>query len=154
PDARRLALGTFDGAVHLVSLTPAGFDPDQSKKMTAEQIAKQWDILGGDSPSNAHVAIWTLSAAGDAVLAPAAGRLRPKKADGARTAQLLKDLESRRFATRDAAFKELQKLGDAAEPDIRQALKGQPSIDARKKLEELAAVFDQATLNGERLLQS
>src|SRR5439155_9029007 len=116
--------------------------------------ASQWDILGGDNALAAQVSLWTLAAAGDAALAGAGGRLRPRKVDAARIGQLLKDLESRRFATRDAAFKELQKLGDSVEAEIRQALKGEPSVDARKKLEELAAAFDRMTLNGEQLLQS
>src|SRR5688500_2248321 len=50
--------------------------------------------------------------------------------------QLL-DLDSDRFAVRESASQKLKDLGMDAAPVLRQALKGKPSLEMRRRVEEL-----------------
>jgi hypothetical protein len=76
-------------------------------------------------------------------------------ADAGRLAQLLADLESKRFAVRQKAARELEKLGAAAESALRQALAGNPSLETRRRLEKLVDQLDFAKTPGQlRLLRA
>ncbi len=56
-----------------------------------------------------------------------------------RVQQRIADLDSNQFAVRAAAAKELAVLGEVAEPALRQALDGKPSVELRKRVEALLA---------------
>jgi hypothetical protein len=60
------------------------------------------------------------------------GSVEKKRVD-----QWLKDLDSDSFQARDKAARELEKLGNDARPFLREALKGQPSPEARRRMEAL-----------------
>jgi hypothetical protein len=51
--------------------------------------------------------------------------------------QLVADLDADAFAVRQKAAEELEKLGVATEPALRKALKGQPSIELKRRIEQL-----------------
>jgi hypothetical protein len=73
-------------------------------------------------------------------------------ADPQRLASLLGDLDNERFAVRDKASQELEKLGDLAEPALRKALDESPPPEARRRLVRLLAqVVEGGTPSGERL---
>src|SRR5262249_23115636 len=62
-----------------------------------------------------------------------------------RVKELLRQLDSEQFREREAAGKELENLGRLAEPALRQALESKPSLEVRRRLEELLAkVVEQA----------
>jgi hypothetical protein len=54
-------------------------------------------------------------------------------------------------AVRDTATRELQKVGEMALPALRAALKGKPSLELRRRAQQLLDEIDTATLSGERL---
>jgi HEAT repeat protein len=64
------------------------------------------------------------------------GPLDRKKAEA-----WLRDLDDDSFATREAARQGLEKLGIAAKPLLRDALKGRPPLEVRRRIEELLARF-------------
>src|SRR5262249_20094381 len=67
-------------------------------------------------------------------------RIQPvARLDTKHTAKLITDLDSEQFAVRDAATKELARLGEQVHPSLRRALEGQPSQELRKRLEALLA---------------
>src|SRR5439155_8384254 len=57
--------------------------------------------------------------------------------DEGRLARLITDLDSGRFAVRERAARELEGLGSAAEPALRKALAGRPSVEARNRMAKL-----------------
>jgi hypothetical protein len=64
--------------------------------------------------------------------------LKPKAArDPKQVAQWLRALDDNAFRTRDAAQKELEKLGNDAKPFLRAALKSQPTAETRRRIETL-----------------
>jgi hypothetical protein len=81
-------------------------------------------------------------------------RLRPVPPVEARElARLVAALDSDRFAEREAAQKELGRLGDAAAAALRAALAGSPSLETRRRMEHLLEKQEAAgrAPSGERL---
>jgi hypothetical protein len=65
-------------------------------------------------------------------------RLRPaRSADARQLKRLLAELDSDEFEVRDKAQAALAELGDLAEPALREALKGKPALDVRRRVEGL-----------------
>jgi hypothetical protein len=116
--------------------------------------------LGKNPPKEALAAdkvkaLWEDLATRDALLyAPAAAALagRPKESvpflkealkpkevgdDEKRIARLIADLDADEFAAREAATKELAKLGEAAVPALQRALKDNPSLEKASRIKTL-----------------
>lgn len=58
-------------------------------------------------------------------------------ADSEKFHQWIADLDNDQFAVREKATRELEKLGETAQPALRKALEGHPKPEARKRLERL-----------------
>ena len=72
--------------------------------------------------------------------------------DCQRVKQWLDDLGSDDFATREAAVRELGKLGDRIEGLLVKGMSGRPSLEAKRRIEALLAKLDTPT--PERLARS
>jgi hypothetical protein len=59
-----------------------------------------------------------------------------------RVATLIQQLDSQKFAERDAASRDLEQLGPWAVPQMREALAGKPSLETSKRLERLLEKAD------------
>jgi RNA polymerase sigma factor (sigma-70 family) len=98
-----------------------------------------WTQLAGDDAVQAYQAMHRLTAAPKLTLASLGGRLRPSVAvEPPRLGRLLGDLDSSQFAVRERAARQLEKLGESAEPELRRALarKGS-SLEFRRRLERI-----------------
>jgi hypothetical protein len=62
---------------------------------------------------------------------------RPRPVERAPVEKWLRELSSDAFKTRESATQELQKLGSDAKPFLREALKAQPTLEARRRVETL-----------------
>jgi hypothetical protein len=111
-----------------------------------------WADLAGEDAAQAYQTIVRLAGApGQAV--PWLGRhLRPvAAADERRTAELIADLESDRFAVRDAAARALEKLGESAGPALRRALAGAPGPETRRRVAGLLDALGPAAAPPDRV---
>jgi hypothetical protein len=99
-----------------------------------------WADLASDDAQRAYRAAGTLTAAPAEAARLLRERLRPAAVDAERVRRLIADLDSERFATREAAVKGLKELDALAEPALREALKGNPSAEARKGINALLPV--------------
>jgi len=68
-------------------------------------------------------------------------------------AQLVADLDADEFAVRQAAFEKLKKLWSTAEPTLRAALAGKPTLEVRKRIDELLDQLHQHPIPAEELRQ-
>lgn len=66
-------------------------------------------------------------------------------------AKLVSDLDSDAYAVRQAATRELSKLGERAETILRAALKNRPSLEARRRIEELLTRLRRREWSAEQL---
>ena len=71
--------------------------------------------------------------------------------DATRVGRLLADLDSGDFAVRVKATAELEALGDLAEPALRRALEGHPSLEVRRRVERLLSKLEGTITDPEKL---
>jgi hypothetical protein len=111
--------------------------------VTGKEVASMWTDLGSEDAATAFRAVQRLSNSPGKALPLLKGNRRPLSAMEAKEVErLIAELDSDEFATRSRAAKELAKISAAAEPQLRQALKGSPSPEVRRQLGELLRQFN------------
>jgi WD40 repeat protein len=137
PDSQRLFSSSRDTTLLVWDVREAPARVAGTPLSVAE-IASHWDSLGGQDAQKAYRAIWALSRTPRQFLSFLQGQLEPvAPADAKKTGELIAELNSDRFATRQAATRELLRLGDLAEAALREALQKQPSAEARRRIETI-----------------
>lgn len=138
-DGKRLASGLADGTV-LVWDTAAARAGRGRAKPDEKDLETLWsDLAGADGPK-AHTAIGKLAIVPGRAVPLLAKWLQPVAAiPEDRLRRWLSDLDSADFQARENARRELAKLGEQVEPDLRSALSKKPSAEARKRIESLLA---------------
>jgi WD40 repeat protein len=107
------------------------FTPDGKTLVTAkDRTLRLWDVATGKERRD---------------------RAGAAPADPERLARLLAGLNSNSFAAREEATRELERLGEAAETALREALKGRPSAEVRRRAEALLAKLAGPGLEGHEL---
>lgn len=132
----RLASGSSDTTVLIWDLAkpggPAIVDLD------AERAQALWQELASDDAAKAFEAILALSAAPNQAVPLIREHLPPIQApDPKAVPQLLADLDNDDFNVRAKATTELEKHGEAVEPDLRRVLTGKLSLEMRRRVERL-----------------
>jgi WD40 repeat protein len=150
PDGKWLASGSGDttGLVWDVS----GLRGEKaSAALSREEFDLHWRHLAGPA-GPAFPSITALAASPKESVGFLSERLRPARPpDERRLAQLVADLEGDAFATRDRATKELEQLGDLAEPALRKALEKSPALEGRRRVERLLAILQEGMPPGDSL---
>jgi hypothetical protein len=140
PDGTRLAAAQGDTTALVWDVASArAHAASPGKRLNARNLDLLWDELAGNAP-RAHRAVWALAAAPAQAASLLTERLQPvPETDLRRIAQLIADLNSNQFADRSRATKELERLGEAAEPALHQALAGKPTLEVRQRIEAILA---------------
>ncbi len=139
PDGKLLASGSADTTILLwdlaeveARLAKAALPYDR------ERLAGWWDHLAGKDAARAHRAVWSLAAGKDEAVKELAERIRPvPEVDRKQVARLIADLDHKAFPTREEAEAELKQMGELAAPLLREELTKSPTLEARRRLEEL-----------------
>jgi hypothetical protein len=152
-DSRRLATLSSDGTALLwdvIGLSSDGQLP--ARKLTLAQTEQAWKDLADADAASGHRAIWVLSADPARALPLLRERLHPAAAmETGRLARLTTALDSDDFRARDTATRELKKLGELARPALQAALKGEPSLELRRRVQRLLDALDNGALPAESL---
>jgi WD40 repeat protein len=152
PDGKRLASGGMDAITSsqlsdafgsaciydLTSLFPGA--GEKAVTLTAKELAALYSDLQGDQERRAFRAIFTLTQAPQQTVALLTSQLKPAvvpPAEAKQLAQWIGGLGSDQKAVRDHAAAELERLGQEAEPAMRNALAANPATEVRKHLEWL-----------------
>jgi hypothetical protein len=153
PGGRILVSVSQDDTVLIWDVT-GRLDKGQLRPVTLSSAAveKLWGQLAGADAAQAYRAIWTLAAAPESTVPFLKTKLRPIPLDNAgRIEELLADLDDARFKTRTQAARELEKMGELAEPALRKALATQPSLEVRYAAARLLELPAKAPLPPDRL---
>jgi hypothetical protein len=117
------------------------------RTLTDKELLMFREELGAENFVKARSAMRALAAAPRQSVPLLAALLEPPpEATRRRVARLITDLGAREFAVRDGADRELRKLGAAAEPALRRALKAASALDLRRRLERLLERLEESRL--------
>jgi WD40 repeat protein len=127
-------------------------------KVDASMLPGFWDDLSGDAPK-AQRAAWVFASGGAQAVALLRARLRPVPEEKLRLVEkLVAELNSEKFSVREKASKDLESIGDAAEPALLKALAADPSLEVRRRvqtlLSRLTVVRSPETLRTLRAIQA
>jgi WD40 repeat protein len=145
-DGKTLASGSDDMSALLWDLTPPKLKA--AKDVTAKELDDLSALLAGNDAAAAYQAGWKLAAAGQKAVDLLKQRLKPAPIPPgeARIRQLIEELDSDKFAVREAASQELRKLGVAAKPLLLEALKKDTPLETRQRVEKLLEGLKDAPL--------
>jgi hypothetical protein len=143
PDGARLASASADGTVLIwdVAASPQGssYSPPAAPGAapSVKSLQGWFEDLAGEDARRAYRAMGALIGSPGPAVAFLREQLgRPPK-EGPTIAQLIADLDSDQFPVREQAQRELAKRDDLAEPALRQTLKEHPSLEARRRIEQV-----------------
>src|SRR5262245_40928736 len=150
-DGRILAVSEApDATIRIWDVSELAKTLPRKERLTPAELDAIWTNLSGLDAPRAWQAIWALAGSMKHSATWLGDRLKPiVPADPNRTAKLIADLAHNRFAVRDRAARELEDLGDAAAPSLRQGLTGSLSAEVRERMEVLLRRLD--TLPADRL---
>jgi WD40 repeat protein len=128
-------------------LVAAGHVSPGTKLQSADLLAGSWKDLASKDAGVAYSALWQLVQHPGPAVKMLRQELKPAvPPDEAKIQQWMVDLASDTFAVREKATRELQQLGELAEPALRKAMEGKPDLETRRRaeklLERLAGVVD------------
>ena len=140
PDGRRLATaGNDESSVLIWDVAGVVNRPFPAvARPSAADLKGWWAELLEPSPDKAYKAIWRFAATPEQALPYLASAIRPiKSSEPAVVARWIKELDSDEFKIREQASFELKQLGDTVVDALRQAKKGNVSIEQAKRIDEL-----------------
>jgi hypothetical protein len=152
-DGRRLASGGEDTTVLVWDATALG---QQRRALSLHELDRvgleqRWDELEGTARV-AYEASWDLAASPRSAVPFLKERLAPvSPIDDRRLARLIEQLDSDEFVLREKAGAELERLGEVAEPALRQAAEHPGSLEVRRRAENLLRKLEARGLTSEHL---
>jgi hypothetical protein len=143
PDSKSLITGHDDSTILVWKLPDNLWQRQHPKRAASPQELEQWwAALAGDDASKAYEAIWNFVDAAEDAVRILAQRLKPAEATAMQSVrQAVANLDSDRFAVREAAEKELTAWRERAELALRAALQNKPSLEQRRRIERVLATF-------------
>jgi WD40 repeat protein len=136
PDGRTLAAASNEAPVYIWDVRGRSESP--SPPLSVAELEQAWAAHAGADTQAAFQAIRRLVAAPEPAVAFLRERLKPAvAADAQRVRELVRRLDSQRFAERQQAAQELEALADLALAEMRAAIKDAPPLEVRLRLERL-----------------
>jgi hypothetical protein len=150
PDCRTLLSASSDTTILVWDV--ARQTEQHRGKLSQAELRALWKVLAGADAERADRAIWALVAGAEQSVPFLGTYLRPVSAvEPSRLGQLLADLDSDQFALRDKAMRDLEDLDEEAKEGLRKMLDSKPTLEARRRAEELLGKLRGPLPAGERL---
>ncbi len=147
PDGKTLASGGKDNVVYLWDVTGAKTPPVKEANPAA-----CWNDLASDDGKRAGEAIASFLRKPEASVAFLKEKLHPAKSvDEKRLRQWIADLDADAFETRETASRELIRLGERVEDALRRELKNRPTLEVRRRIENVLSKLEPSPLPPEML---
>lgn len=137
-----LSLELKQPSLSMANVPPRLLDP--------AEVEGLWRELAGEEFPNAYQALGTLAADPKRTVSFLKEHLKPvTPADARQVERLIADLDSDQFAVRQRASQELDQLGDLAESYLRKALEGKPTLEVRRRADDLLRKIEEQPPSGE-----
>jgi WD40 repeat protein len=151
-DGRFLFSGSNDCTAVMWDMEKITKEVSNNKELNKDQLERHWRDLGSQDAGQAFQAMWRLASAKNAV-AFLADHIKPagRQNDPTRYTRLINQLDAESFDARESAADELEHLGEAAAPALREALQGKPSAGTRSKIEDILSRIDRPVTAADRL---
>ena len=130
PDGRKVLSCGYDGQAYLWDLRPT------QATLPRKKLPAVWVDLASEDARQAYLAIWSLVDMPGESLSFLQGKLKPVMV-AEKIQKWIADLDSETFTIRQTAAKELEKVGDQVQAPIQKALNGNPSLETRRRLEQV-----------------
>jgi len=137
PDGRLLASSQTDGTILIWDV------PRVREPWRAADVDRLWADLSTDDAAPAWKVLWHLLDHPDLANQLLMGRLRPVTS-WKDTAIVIGRLDHAKYAVREEAVRELAGRGAVIEGDLREALRSNPSVEQRERLQALLKKLDPA----------
>jgi RNA polymerase sigma factor (sigma-70 family) len=142
PDGSALASGSADTSALLWNLRDSERRP---QPLPAPELEKRWRALADRDAAPAYRAMIDLMARPDQAVGLLRDRVHDvRPPDAERLARLLADLDAERFEVRDNAARQIEAIGELARPALEKALEGKPSLEVRRRVEQLLVSIEPA----------
>jgi WD40 repeat protein len=137
-DGSSLITGTNNGTALIWNLSDKLPKPLMPHDLMPQDLESLWVHMADQDASKAHKALWTLMAAAKQSVPFLRNRLKPAAlADQAKIQEWIADLDNDKFAIRQAAVKQLEKVGGQGRAPIQEALKGNLLLQTSRRLEQI-----------------
>jgi WD40 repeat protein len=133
-DGRSAAVGMPDTNILIWDLAPV---TRLKFKLTAVDLDRLWRELAGEDAPRAYQAASSMIADPEHAVPFLRQHIQPVIEDAPRIRRLIADLDSDKFAVRNAAFEELEKMDDTAHAVLRQELPNATSLETRRRIQSL-----------------
>jgi WD40 repeat protein len=150
PDGRSLATGSTDTTVLVWDLTGHATPGSTPPGHDSRDLDGYWADLAGTDAARAYRALWSLVIASQQSLPFLRTRVNGLGIVEPHIERLITGLDDEEYAVRERAARALERLGEAAEPALRRAVKGS-SPEQRRAAAELLAKMDAASLSPVRM---
>jgi len=149
PDGTLLASGSVDSSVLLWDVAGIRTTAAKQVELTAKELHTLWAHLAGPDAARAYRAMSAMLATPAASLAYLKEHIHPAtaKIDPAAIARLIRDLESEKLSVRKKAADDLTGFDESAEPFFKKTLANNPTLEVRRRLEQLLRRIDDERLN-------
>lgn len=140
-NSRQLLSSGFDSTGLVWDAASLSLPSATTGELTAAQLEALWSDLGSDDAGKAFKALGSFTGGSGPIVPWLAQRVKPATAGNelARIDKLIADLDSDKFAVRQQASDELEKLGELAVPALEKVLATKPSLDLRQRVDNLLA---------------
>jgi hypothetical protein len=146
PDGKTIASGCADGTTLIWDIKQVETRKTPAAELSQETLTARWTDLSDGDASRAYRAVLALASSPKTAAPYLQERLAGLEGTNEkRTTQLILDLNDNVFDVRESAQKELEKLGEAALPAVRQALGANPPTESRRRLQDLVDRLKKAT---------
>jgi hypothetical protein len=153
PQGTRLASGHANGTALVWDVAAiVNRARPHTPPLTEDQLESRWADLASADAEKAYRAIHALASRPGESVGLLGKKLRPAEAvDPKRISRLVAALDSETFAVREDAVRELEEVGERAEPALRRALRGGPSLEKARRIEGLLGKLAAGKLTAEQL---
>jgi len=123
-----------------------------AKELSAEELDTLWADLAGGDAKKGWAAINTFARHPKQAVPLFKERLKPiHPIDDAKVKQLIKALDAEKFADRQKAEVELEKLQELAQPALKAALDAKPALEVAKRIDGLLGKLGGTLSGGDKL---